>query len=57
MHRANHVRARRKLDNPFLCPFHSHEVAHAEPRLHYIVKVSVSGRILYGYRFGIVPES
>jgi hypothetical protein len=25
--------------------------------LHYIVKVSVSGRMLYGYRFGIVPES
>jgi GntR family transcriptional regulator len=25
--------------------------------LHYIVKVSVAGRILYGYRFGVVPES
>jgi DNA-binding GntR family transcriptional regulator len=25
--------------------------------LHYIVKVTVSGRWLYGYRFGIVPES
>ena len=24
--------------------------------LHYIVKVSVAGRILYGYRFGIVPD-
>jgi GntR family transcriptional regulator len=24
--------------------------------LHYIVKVSVSGRMLYGYRFGVVPE-
>jgi GntR family transcriptional regulator len=25
--------------------------------LHYIVKVTPSGRFLYGYRFGIVPES
>jgi GntR family transcriptional regulator len=25
--------------------------------LHYIVKVTPSGRMLYGYRFGIVPES
>jgi DNA-binding GntR family transcriptional regulator len=25
--------------------------------LHYIVKVTVSGRWLYGYRFGVVPES
>jgi hypothetical protein len=24
--------------------------------LHYIVKVTVAGRMLYGYRFGIVPE-
>jgi hypothetical protein len=24
--------------------------------LHYIVKVTPSGRMLYGYRFGIVPE-
>jgi GntR family transcriptional regulator len=30
---------------------------HEHRPLHYIVKVSVSGRILYGYRFGIVPES
>jgi len=25
--------------------------------LHYIVKVTPSGRMLYGYRFGVVPES
>jgi GntR family transcriptional regulator len=25
--------------------------------LHYIVKITPSGRMLYGYRFGIVPES
>ena len=30
---------------------------HEHRPLHYIVKVSVAGRILYGYRFGIVPES
>ena len=30
---------------------------HQHRPLHYIVKVSVSGRILYGYRFGVVPES
>jgi DNA-binding GntR family transcriptional regulator len=30
---------------------------HEHRPLHYIVKVSVSGRILYGCRFGIVPES
>jgi DNA-binding GntR family transcriptional regulator len=29
---------------------------HEHRPLHYIVKVSVSGRMLYGYRFGVVPE-
>jgi DNA-binding GntR family transcriptional regulator len=30
---------------------------HEHRALHYIVKLTPSGRFLYGYRFGIVPES